>query len=223
MTVTEPRAGAEVGRDRRRKEDARLITGRTMWTDNIALPGMLHLAILRSPMAHARITNVDVSPALELPGVVDAFSGRDVAETQGNLPCAWTVTPDMKHPDHPPSAVDEVRYAGEPVAVVAARDHASAVDALESIEIDYEPLPAVMDMESALAEDSPLVHDSLGTNKCYTWTYDSAAEGTGDDAAAAMEQAEAGRDVVDGGVGVRTEVVAAAIGIGGIPRGDGLD
>ena len=69
--------GAEVGRARRRKEDTRLVTGRTMWTDNIQLPGMLYVAFLRSPMAHARITRVDVSPALSRPGVVAAFSGRD--------------------------------------------------------------------------------------------------------------------------------------------------
>ena len=80
MTIMEERPAAEVGAARRRKEDARLITGRTMWTENITLPGMLHLAILRSPMAHARITGVDTSAALREPGVVAAFSGADVAE-----------------------------------------------------------------------------------------------------------------------------------------------
>ena len=130
MTVTDERPAAEVGAARRRKEDARLITGRTMWTENVALPGMLHLAILRSPMAHARITRLDVTPALERPNVVAAFAGTDVADTQGSLPCAWPVTEDMIHPNHPPLAVTEVRHVGEPVAVVVARDRASAVDAL---------------------------------------------------------------------------------------------
>src|SRR5688500_14074217 len=131
MTITEePRTGptGEVGAPRRRKEDARLITGRTMWTENIVLPGMLHLAILRSPFAHARITSVDTAPALAEPGVVAAFSGRDVADAQGSLPCAWPVTEDMVHPDHPALAVDEVRHVGEPVAVVLARTRAAALD-----------------------------------------------------------------------------------------------
>ncbi|WP_116952182.1 xanthine dehydrogenase family protein molybdopterin-binding subunit [Jiangella endophytica] len=190
MTVTEHRPTGEVGRDRRRKEDARLITGRTSWTDNLSLPGMLHLAILRSPMAHARITGIDVTPARGAPGVIDVFTGQDVADIQGSLPCAWAVTPDIKQPAHPPLAVDEVRFAGEPVAVVAARDQASALDALEAIDVEYEPMPAVMDMEAALADGAPLVHESLGTNKCYTWVFDSAEAGTGGDVASAAEAAD---------------------------------
>ena len=106
----------EVGRSRLRKEDARPITGQTNWTDDIQVAGLLHLALLRSPMAHARITRVDVSPALERPGVVAAFSGADLAEGLGSLPCAWPVTEDIVLPDHPPIAVDEVRYAGDPLA-----------------------------------------------------------------------------------------------------------
>ncbi|NED96163.1 xanthine dehydrogenase family protein molybdopterin-binding subunit [Phytoactinopolyspora alkaliphila] len=190
MTVTEDRSGAEVGRDRRRKEDSRLITGRTMWTENISLPGMLHLAILRSPMAHARITHIDVGPARELPGVVEAIAGRDIADIQGSLPCAWPVTEEMILPDYPPLAVDEVRHAGEPVAVVAARDRVSAIDALEAIEVDYEPLPAVLDMEAALADGADLVHSGHGTNKCFSWILDSAEAGTGDDVGRAEADAE---------------------------------
>ena len=180
----------EVGRARLRKEDARLITGRTQWTDNVTLPGMLHLAILRSPMAHARITRLDVTPALERPNVVAAFAGTDVADTQGSLPCAWPVTEDMIHPNHPPLAVTEVRHVGEPVAVVVARDRASAVDALEAIEVEYEPLPVVLDIEQALADGAPLVHAEAGTNRCYTWVFDSAQAGTGGDVAAAAAEAE---------------------------------
>ncbi|MEH1128755.1 xanthine dehydrogenase family protein molybdopterin-binding subunit [Micromonospora sp. CPCC 206061] len=192
MTTVQERPAGEVGAARKRKEDARLITGRTMWTENITLPGMLHLAILRSPMAHARVTRVDTSAALREPGVVTAFSGRDVADTQGSLPCAWPVTEDMVHPDHPPLAVDEVRHAGEAVAVVVARDRASAVDALASIEVDYEPLPVVLDMEEALAEDARLVHADKGTNKAYTWVFDSGEAGTGQ----AVDAAFAGAEVV---------------------------
>ncbi|WBO62266.1 xanthine dehydrogenase family protein molybdopterin-binding subunit [Streptomyces camelliae] len=159
----------EVGRARARKEDAWLITGQTTWTDNIQMAGLLHLAVLRSPMAHARVTRVDVTPALRCPGVVAAFSGADLAEGLGSLPCAWPVTEDIVLPDHPPIAVDEVRHAGDPVAVVAARDRYAAADALEAIEVDYDPLPPVLDLEAALAPDAPLVHADKGTNRCYTW------------------------------------------------------
>jgi carbon-monoxide dehydrogenase large subunit len=185
MTATIPQASAEVGKARLRKEDARLLTGRTRWTENITLPGMLHMAILRSPHAHARIRGVDCSGALGAPNVVTAFSGADVAERQGTLPCAWPVTEDMVHPNHPPLAVGEVRHVGEAVAVVVARDRASAVDALEAIEVDYEPLPVVLDMEEALAEGAPLVHADKGTNRAYTWILDSAQIGTGSDVSAA--------------------------------------
>ncbi|MER6573108.1 xanthine dehydrogenase family protein molybdopterin-binding subunit [Streptomyces sp. NPDC001093] len=175
----------EVGRRRLRKEDARLITGQTNWTDNIQVAGLLHLAILRSPMAHARVTRVDVSPALEYPGVVAAFCGADLAEGLGSLPCAWPVTEDIVLPDHPPVAVDEVRYAGDPVAVVVARDRYAAADALEAIEVDYDPLPPVLDLEAALAEGAPLVHTGKGTNRCYTWPL-----ATGESFAAVRDRAE---------------------------------
>src|SRR5204863_7091185 len=92
--VDEPAGSREVGRARRRKEDARLITGRTRWTDNIQLPGMLHLAVLRSPLAHARITRLDVSRARQLPGVVAVYTATDLdPESAIALPCAWPVTP----------------------------------------------------------------------------------------------------------------------------------
>ncbi|MGC9668350.1 xanthine dehydrogenase family protein molybdopterin-binding subunit [Planosporangium sp. 12N6] len=187
MTVTEER---EVGSPRRRKEDARLITGRTMWTENVVLPGMLHLAIVRAPLAHAKITRVDTSAALREPGVVAAFSGRDVADVQGSLPCAWPVTEDMVHPDHPPIAVDEVRHVGEPVAVVVARSRAAALDATAAVEVDYEPLDVVVDLESALAGDAGLVHSDKGTNRAYTWVFDSADAGTGGAVDAAFADAE---------------------------------
>ncbi|MFI9173793.1 xanthine dehydrogenase family protein molybdopterin-binding subunit [Streptomyces lincolnensis] len=161
--------GQEIGRARLRKEDARLITGQTNWTDNISVGGLLHLAILRSPMAHARVDRVDVTPALERPGVVAAFSGADLADGLGSLPCAWPVTEDIVLPDHPPIAVDEVRHAGDPVAVVVARDRYAAADALEAVEVDYTPLPPVLDLEAALAENAPLVHSDKGTNRCYDW------------------------------------------------------
>ncbi len=169
--VNAPDPTRELGRARRRKEDAKLLTGQTTWTDNITLPGLLHLAILRSPMAHATITRVDVSAARELPGVIAAYAGADLADELGSLPNAWPVTPDMVDPGHKPIAVDEVRYAGDAVAVVVCRDRYTATDALEAIEVDYEPLPAVVDMEAALADGSPLVHSAAGTNACYVWPF----------------------------------------------------
>jgi carbon-monoxide dehydrogenase large subunit len=187
--MSAPDSGRELGRGRRRKEDAKLVTGQTNWTDNITLPGLLHMAVLRSPMAHAKVLSVDVSAALEMPGVIAAFSGADLAAEQGSLPCAWPVTADMVHPDHPPLAVDEVRYVGDGVAVVVARDRYTAADALEAIAVEYEQLPAVVDMEAALAEGSPLVHGDAGTNRCFLFDfpgagadYDETVAAAGDDA-----------------------------------------
>ncbi|HUZ53359.1 MAG TPA: xanthine dehydrogenase family protein molybdopterin-binding subunit [Streptosporangiaceae bacterium] len=169
MTATAESPATEIGRARTRKEDARLVTGQTTWTDNLVLPGMLHMAFLRSPYAHARITSVDVSAAKSLPGVVAAFSGADFAEEQGSLPCAWPVTPDIVIPPHPPMATEEVRYVGEAVAVVVARDRYTAADALASIDVSYEPLEPVLDIRTALDESSPKVHEA--GNKSYEWVF----------------------------------------------------
>jgi carbon-monoxide dehydrogenase large subunit len=169
MTTETQAPAAELGRARLRKEDARLITGQTNWTDNIILPGMVHMAFLRSPFAHARITSVDVSAAKALPGVIAAFSGADFAAEQGSLPCAWPVTPDIVLPAHPPMAVDEVRYVGEAVACVVARDRYAAADALAALDINYEPLEPVLDMRTALDEGSPKVHEA--GNKSFEWNF----------------------------------------------------
>jgi len=177
MTADTQAAQAEQGRARLRKEDARLVTGQTNWTDNIVLPGMLHMAFARSPMAHARITSVDLSAARALPGVIAAFSGTDFADEQGSLPCAWPVTPDIVLPAHPPMAVDEVRYVGEAVAVVVARDRYTAADAVALVDVSYEPLPPVLDMRAALDESSPKVHAE--GNKSFEWVF---AQGDVDEA-----------------------------------------
>jgi carbon-monoxide dehydrogenase large subunit len=190
MTAVANPPEAEIGKARRRKEDQHLITGRSTYTDNRVVPGMLHLALLRSPMAHATITSIDVSAARQRPGVVAAFSGADFAEVQGNLPCAWPVTPDMVNPGAPSLAVTQVNHVGEAVAVVAARTRAEAVDALEAIEVDYEPLPPVLDMEAAVADGSPLVHPNTTSNRSYTWAFESGAAGTGQPIDAALADAE---------------------------------
>src|SRR6266566_1060051 len=145
------------------------MTAQTNWTDNITLPGMLHIAFLRSPYAHARIASVDVSAARNEPGVIAAYSGADFAAEQGSLPCAWPVTPDIVIPAHPPMAVDEVRYVGEAVACVVARDRYAAADALAAIEVDYEQLPPVLDMRTALEDASPKVHEA--GNKSFDFVF----------------------------------------------------
>jgi carbon-monoxide dehydrogenase large subunit len=186
MTVTEDRPDAvrkEVGNDRRRKEDQRLITGRTRWTDNIQLPGMLHVAMVRSPFAHARITNIETAEAKATPNVVAVLTGEDVKDEQGSLPNAWPITPQQVTPDHPSIAVDMVSFAGEIVAVVVARSAAEARDAAELVDVDYEELPAALDLKEAAEADSSnggiLAHPELGTNKSAFWQFDSASAGTG--------------------------------------------
>jgi carbon-monoxide dehydrogenase large subunit len=91
----------EIGRDRRRKEDRRLITGRTRWTDNQTLTGLLHLAIVRSPFAHAEIGSIDTSAAKQVPGVVAVYTATDIGADTVQLPCAWPITKDMKSPQRP--------------------------------------------------------------------------------------------------------------------------
>jgi carbon-monoxide dehydrogenase large subunit len=169
MTTDTQAAAPELGKARLRKEDARLVTGQTNWTDNIVLPGMLHMCFVRSPYAHARITSVDVSAARAMPGVIAAFSGADFADEQASLPCAWPVTPDIVIPPHPPMATDVVRYVGEAVAVVVARDRYAAADALAAVDVEYEPLPPVLDMRTALEDGSPKVHEA--GNKCFVWPF----------------------------------------------------
>jgi carbon-monoxide dehydrogenase large subunit len=187
--VDERPAGRELGNARPRKEDQRLTTGRTRFTDNIVLPGMLHLAYARSPFAHARITSIDTSAAAASSGVVATYTGADLDAEQGSLPTAWPITPDMKTPRHPAVAVDHVAFAGEIVAVVVARSAREARDAVELVDVEYDELPAVLDMEAALAEGADLTHPDLGTNASATWVFDSAQAGTGGDVEEAIATA----------------------------------
>src|SRR5437763_7949907 len=170
-TPVQIEVGGAIGAPVRRKEDSTLLQGQAQWVDNMRVPGMVYLGIVRSPYAHARITNVDVAPALAHADVVGAWSGAEIAEEwQGSLPCAWLPTEDTNAPEHKPVAVDKARYAGDAVAVIAATRRGAAEDAAELVEVEYDPLPAVVDPEAALADGAPLVHDEFGTNACYTWT-----------------------------------------------------
>ncbi|MBP2369538.1 xanthine dehydrogenase family protein molybdopterin-binding subunit [Pseudonocardia parietis] len=188
-TFAEP-AGPEVGRARPRKEDARLITGRSRYTDSITPRGTLYLHVVRSPIAHATITGIDASQARALPGVVGVYTAADLGTESVGLPCAWSVTPDQKAPQRPPLAVGTVHFAGEGVVVVVARSAAVARDAADLVEVDYDALEPVLDKEAAAADGAVLVHPDLGTNVSATWVFDSATAGTGtsvDDAIAAAE------------------------------------
>lgn len=161
---------AAVGTSVRRKEDLPLLTGRGRFVDNLTLPGTVYMAVVRSPYPAARIRSVNLEAARSAEGVLAAFSGADLAdEWAAPLPCAWLVTEDTKNPPHYPLAVEVARYQGDPVAVVVAESRALAKDAAELVEVEYEPLPSVADVEKALEEGAPLVHEDLGTNVCYVW------------------------------------------------------
>jgi carbon-monoxide dehydrogenase large subunit len=170
MATTATPTGRYVGTAVPRKEDAALLTGRGTYIANLTLPGTVHMTVVRSPYAHARINGVDVEAARAAEGVVAAFSGAELAgDWQGSLPCAWPVTEDIKMPPHYPLATDKARYQGDGIAVVIAESAALAKDAAELVEVDYEPLDPAVDVVAALEDGAPLVHDDLGTNECYVW------------------------------------------------------
>jgi carbon-monoxide dehydrogenase large subunit len=151
--------GSILGTSVRRVEDRDLMTGASTYVGNLALEGVLHLAFVRSPLAHAVITGIDTAEAAAAPGVVAVLTAADL-----DLPAhhgLMVVNPDLPRP---PLATDRVRFVGEAVAVVVGETKAAAVDAVELVEIDYDPLPAVVDMEAALAPDAELQFPELGTN-----------------------------------------------------------
>ena len=199
MTVTEERTEApapEVGKARARKEDERLITGRTRWTDNITPPGLLHMAVVRSPYAHAKITSIDTTAAKAMRGVSLVATGEDLKDVQGVLANAWPITADQKTPVHLPMAIEHVACAGEIVAVVVARSAARARDAAELIDVDYEVLPPALDLKEAAA-DKVLAHPDLGTNKSAFWKLDSAEQGSGGNVDEAIAKARTDGIVIE--------------------------
>ncbi len=148
-----------VGTGMKRKEDLRLLTGRGRFMDDIYLPNMKHAAILRSPYPHAWIKGLDISPALNVPGVRGVLTGNDVAAMSQPFPVGVPIPPKYYS-----CAVDKVRFVGEPVAVVVADNRYIAEDALDMIEVEYDPLPVVMDIEAAVEPDAPILHDNIGSN-----------------------------------------------------------
>jgi carbon-monoxide dehydrogenase large subunit len=151
-----------------RNEDERLLTGRALFVDDVELPGMLHAAFLRSPHAHARIRAIDVSAALRREGVAAVYTAADLGDYWRPGPLLVPPPPIdgivFNERTQVPLAKGKVRHAGEPVALVVAASRYIAEDALADIAVDYEALPAVVDLERALAPDAPCVHDDLGTN-----------------------------------------------------------
>ena len=159
-----------VGQELRRKEDPRLITGQARYIDDITLPGVLWAAFVRSPEAHAKIVSIDTSAAAERPGVHAVFTGEDMSDLGGPLPMAW-VPPgvEVNNPDHWPLARGAVKHVGDPVAVVIGEDRYAVVDVAEDVLVEYDPLPAIVDPEAAVA-GAPFVHEQFGTNKVHEWS-----------------------------------------------------
>ncbi len=162
-----------VGARIKRREDPRLIQGLAHYVDDIKLPNTLHVAILRSPYAHARISSISIDAAQNLSGVKSVVTGEDVKDKIGSIPCAATDPegfPGIKVPHHPVLATGKVRFVGEPVVAVAATDAYIARDALDLIEVDYEPLDAVASAEASFADDAPILHEEWDDNQAFTWS-----------------------------------------------------
>ncbi|HME73457.1 MAG TPA: xanthine dehydrogenase family protein molybdopterin-binding subunit [Myxococcota bacterium] len=157
------------GRAMKRVEDPRLIKGIATYVDDLKIPGVLHAEFVRSPHANAKIISIKTDTAKKLRGVIGIFTGADVNEKVGTIPCASPI-PGGKTPEHTVLAGARVYFVGHPVAVVVAETRTIARDALDLTDVDYEPLPAVIDPEKALEKDSPLTHPELGTNVAFTWS-----------------------------------------------------
>jgi carbon-monoxide dehydrogenase large subunit len=194
MTPATPVLPKLVGQRVKRREDPRLIQGRGTYVDDVKLAGMLHLAFKRSDIAHGRIRSIDTSAAAAMPGVEAVYTGADIAKFVKPLPI---LTP-FPSPEHRAVAIDVVRYAGEPVAVVVANDRYIARDAVDAIVVQYEQLPVVVDPEVALTGRPTVIHPAYPNNVALT----APPSGTGvsgdgktvDDSA--IDQAFAAADVV---------------------------
>jgi len=161
-----------IGQKIKRKEDPRFITGKGKYTDDVKLPNVTYLALLRSDRAHARITNLDVSAARKAPGVVAVYTGADLEGKVGGVPCGvqnaegnhYSAGVKLNVPAYPLLASKKVNFVGQPYAAVVATDPYLAQDAIDLIEADFEDLPAVVDPEKAIEKDSPVIHEEFGSN-----------------------------------------------------------
>ena len=163
-----------IGEPVKRREDYRFLTGAGQYTDDVKLDNQTCAVFVRSPHAHARIRRIDTSKARQAPGVVGVFTGEDIANAKiAGLPCGWLITDvngqPMKEPPHPVLAQGKVRYVGDHVAVVIAETQFQARDAAELVEVDYDVLPAVVDVADARKPGAPVIHDIAPDNTCYVW------------------------------------------------------
>lgn len=154
----------------RRREDPRLITGASTYTDDIQRPDMLYCELVRSPYAHARITEIDVAEAEGAEGVVAVVTGADLEGVVGGLPVAHRLE-ELKEPPHRPLTIDKVRYAGDAVAAIVAESRFAARDAAERVRVEYEELDPVVDLEAAIADGAPLVHEEEGSNVAFEFPF----------------------------------------------------
>src|SRR5215831_3733165 len=152
-----------IGARIQRKEDMRFLTGAGQYTDDVTLAHQTYAYFLRSPHAHARIKSIRADAAKKAPGVLGVYTGADLPAAVGGLPCGWLITgtdgKPMKEPKHPILAQGKVRYVGDPVALVVAESLAQAHAAADLVQVDYEPLPAVVDVRDAMKKGAPAVHD----------------------------------------------------------------
>ena len=173
MATTETFIGTPV----LRKEDPELLTGQANYIDNHTMPGMVWMVMVRPPYVHATINKVDTSAAANMPGVIAVYTAADLTgDWGGGLPFVWPITEDIKVPTHWPLTGDKIRFNGDAVAVVVAETREQALDAAENVTVDVTELKAMTDMESAMAEGAPLIHDELGTNVTVHWTHGGAGD-----------------------------------------------
>jgi len=163
-----------IGQSVKRREDYRFLTGAGQYTDDVQLANQSYAYFVRSPHAHAKIKAIRKDKAMKAPGVVAVFTGEDIANAKvGGLPCGWLITDvngqPMKEPPHPVLAQGKVRYVGDHVAIVIAESYGQAKDAAELVEVDYEVLPAVVDVADAAKKGAPALHDIAPDNTCYVW------------------------------------------------------
>ena len=160
-----------IGAPIRRKEDRRFLMGIGQFVDDVKLPNALHAAIVRSPHAHARILSIDTGPAMEMPGVTAVFTFQDIADTlePRPIPVRLRAYSDLLRFLQYPLAHGKVHYVGDPIAIVLAESRYLAEDAAEAVEIEYEPLPALVDVKESL-KGEVVIHEAQGTNVAYEYT-----------------------------------------------------
>jgi aerobic carbon-monoxide dehydrogenase large subunit len=166
----------------KRREDARMMTGRAHYTDDVRRSHTAYMSVVRSPYGHAIIKNIDTNEAESMPGVISIYTGKDLFDDIGPVPCAWLI-PDcnLKVPEYRAVAVEKVRYVGDAVAVVVAESRYQAEDAADAVRVDYEPLGVVTNQEEAIKDGAPQLYDDVPNNLAFQWKisggdFDKAAE-----------------------------------------------